>query len=221
MCVSQREDPTFVCTFNPETKEMLISGMGELQLEIYAERARREYGCEVELGNPTVNYRESLTGAPIDWAVTYKRQSGGKGQFGAAYGVLETLEDSSLECEFESRVTGGDIPSSYIKSCKKGFQAAVKEGALSGHKITGLRMILEGGATHPVDSSDFAFQNVTFYAIKEHFIKQAQTQEPWMNVEVSFRLAQLLLSFGPASATIFLTMPAKATDFLKLMNPCL
>jgi len=179
-----KEDPTFRSIFNPENKEIVISGMGELQLDIYAERIRREYDCEVKLGEPTVNYRETLSDA-VDFSVTYKRQSGGRGQFGEGYGEIEPLEDANAEVEFVNAVTGGMITSNFIKSVEKGVREATKEGALTGHKISGIRFILRGGRTHNVDSSDWAFSRVGYYAIKEHFVNKATVLEPWMEVEVT------------------------------------
>jgi len=179
-----KEDPTFRSAFNPENKEIVISGMGELQLDIYAERIRREYECEVELGEPTVNYRETLT-EPVEFSVTYKRQSGGRGQFGEGYGEIEPLEDASAEVEFVNAVTQGMITSNYIKSVEKGVREAVNEGALTGHKISGIRFTLRGGRIHSVDSSDWAFSRVGYYAIKEHFVNKATVLEPWMDIEVS------------------------------------
>ena len=116
--------------------------------------------------------------------MTYKRQSGGRGQFGEGYGVLEPLEDANADVEFLNEVRGGSITNNFIKSVEKGVREAAIEGALTGHRISGVRFILQGGRTHNVDSSDWAFSRVGYYAIKEHFVNKATVLEPWMDVEV-------------------------------------
>ena len=116
--------------------------------------------------------------------MTYKRQSGGRGQFGEGYGVIEPLEDANADVEFVNAVTGGTITNNFIKSVEKGVREAANEGALTGHRISGIRFILKGGRTHNVDSSDWAFSRVGYYAIKEHFVNKATVLEPWMDIEV-------------------------------------
>ena len=116
--------------------------------------------------------------------MTYKRQSGGRGQFGEGYGEIEPLEDANADVEFVNAVTGGMITSNFIKSVEKGVREAANEGALTGHRISGIRFILRGGRTHNVDSSDWAFSRVGYYAIKEHFVNKATVLEPWMDIEV-------------------------------------
>ncbi|RMF75983.1 MAG: elongation factor G [Planctomycetota bacterium] len=180
-----REDPTFHVRSDQESGETIIAGVGELQLEVYVERIRREYNCEVEVGAPKVNYREAPTrSAEFDYK--HKKQTGGSGQYGHVIGRLEPLEfDGGPEYEFENKVTGGRIPTEYISSCDKGFQAARMSGPLAGYPVVGVKVILEDGTSHSVDSSDIAYQIAAREAFKQAYLKaKPAILEPVMRIEI-------------------------------------
>ncbi len=150
-----KEDPTFRVSSDPETGETIISGMGELHLEVYIERMKREYKVPIEVSPPRVAYRETITQAS-DFNYTHKKQTGGSGQYGRVAGIMEPLDEGDYE--FVDKITGGSIPREYIPSCDKGFQAMLDKGLLIGQPVTGVRMTINDGASHAVDSSDMAFQ---------------------------------------------------------------
>lgn len=180
-----REDPTFHVHVDPESRETIISGVGELQLEVYVERIRREYNCAVEVGAPRVNYREAPTrAAPFDYR--HKKQTGGAGQFAHVIGRIEPLPpDGAAEYVFESRVRGGRIPAEFIPSCDKGFQAARQEGLLAGHPVVRVKVVLEDGAAHAVDSSDLAFQLAAQAAFRQAYrAARPVILEPIMHAEI-------------------------------------
>jgi elongation factor G len=177
-----KEDPTFRTYVDPESKETIIQGMGELHLDVYVERMRREYQVEVESGAPQVAYREAISQAtPFDY--THKKQTGGAGQFGRVIGVMEPGTDEDYE--FVDEVKGGHIPREYIPSCDKGFKAAMGKGTLIGFPIVGIRIVLQDGQSHPVDSSDLAFQTAGREAFRQAYAKaKPQILEPIMKVSV-------------------------------------
>jgi elongation factor G len=180
-----REDPTFRVSRDEESGETLISGMGELHLEIYVERMKREFNCEVEVGQPQVAYRETLTKrARLDY--THKKQTGGSGQFAKIQGYLEPLPDDAVNnYEFVNEVVGGSIPKEYIPACDKGFQEQLKKGMLIGAPVVRVRCTVEDGAYHAVDSSEMAFRIAAMAAIRESYMAAGPTiLEPVMKVEV-------------------------------------
>jgi elongation factor G len=153
-----REDPTFRAGTDPESSETVISGMGELHLEVYVERMRREYQVEVETGAPRVAYRETIS-RKAEFHYTHKKQTGGAGQYGRVAGYLEPLAEGEGEgFVFDNRVRGGAIPTEFIPSVEKGVRACLAKGRLIGFPVTGVRFVLEDGQAHSVDSSDIAFQ---------------------------------------------------------------
>ncbi len=180
-----KEDPTFHVSSDPETGETVISGMGELHLDVYCERIRREYKTEVEVGMPRVSYREA-PGVAVDYNYKHRKQTGGSGQYAHVIGRLEPLpEDAEAGYEFENKVVGGRIPTDYIPSVDKGFQSVLAKGPLAGYEITGVRMILEDGTSHAVDSSDMAFQICARDAFKDAFLRSKPVLlEPIMKVHV-------------------------------------
>ncbi|MCH7870659.1 MAG: elongation factor G [Planctomycetes bacterium] len=182
------EDPTFHVASDKESNETVISGMGELHLEIYVERIRREYKVEVTTGAPKVNYREAPT-REAEFNYKHKKQTGGSGQFAHVIGRLVPLPaDAENDYEFENKVTGGRIPTEYISSCDKGFQTARMKGPQAGHEIIRVKMILEDGSSHPVDSSDLAFQIGSRAAFREAFLRSKPAiLEPIMAVEVEMQ----------------------------------
>ncbi|TIC06543.1 hypothetical protein E3Q08_00820 [Wallemia mellicola] len=182
----QKEDPTFRVHVDSESQETIISGMGELHLDIYVERMRREYKVDCKVGKPQVAFRETIT-QPAEFSYTHKKQSGGAGQFGRMIGRIEpmTIDETGKDVGFENRVTGGNIPNSYMPSIEKGFYDALAKGALSGHNTTGVKMIVEDGAHHPVDSSEMAFRITSVGAFREAFHKASPViLEPIMKVEI-------------------------------------
>ncbi|KAG0211286.1 Elongation factor G, mitochondrial [Mortierella sp. GBA30] len=183
----QKEDPTFTVHVDSETKETIISGMGELHLEIYVERMRREYNVDCVTGKPQVAFRETIeNGAKFNY--THKKQSGGAGQYGRVQGYIEpaTADEDGNDAFFESRVVGGNIPTNYIPACEKGFREGMQKGFLVGHPVTGVRMVLEDGAAHAVDSSELAFKIATLNAFKEAYMKSSPViMEPIMKVDVT------------------------------------
>jgi elongation factor G len=177
-----KEDPTFKTHVNPETGETIISGMGELHLEVYIERMQREYGAEVTAGAPRVAYRETIT-QRADFDYTHKKQTGGAGQYGRIAGWLEPLPDKDFE--FENQVAGGAIPTQFIPACEKGFRNCLAKGPKMEFPVTGIRVVINDGASHAVDSSDMAFQAAARGAFQQGYFKaKPVVQEPIMKVVV-------------------------------------
>jgi elongation factor G len=177
-----KEDPTFQTYVDPESNQTIIKGMGELHLEVYVERMRREYKCEVEVGMPQVAYREAIT-QRADFNYTHKKQTGGSGQYGRVAGYIEPITEQVYE--FVDQVKGGAIPLEYIPSCDKGFKSAVLKGSLIGFPIVNVRCLVNDGASHPVDSSDIAFQLAAIGAFREAYEKaKPAILEPIMKVSV-------------------------------------
>jgi hypothetical protein len=177
-----KEDPTFRTHVDEESKETIIAGMGELHLDVYIERMKREYSAEVEVGAPQVAYREAIS-RRAEFDYIHKKQTGGSGQYGRVGGYMEPLETG--EFEFVDEIKGGVIPQEYIPSVEKGFQAAMKKGRLIGFPVTGLRVVLNDGQTHTVDSSDMAFQAAARGAFRDTYFKASpQILEPVMRVSV-------------------------------------
>ncbi|WFD43082.1 Elongation factor G, mitochondrial [Malassezia psittaci] len=183
----QKEDPTFRVHVDSESGETIISGMGELHLEIYVERMRREYNVPCKTGKPRVAFRETI-GKMSKFNYTHKKQTGGAGQFGRVIGYIEPMrmdEETGRDTAFENSVVGGNIPSGYIPACEKGFNDALEKGSLAGYPVCGVRFVLEDGAAHSVDSSELAFRIATLAAFREAFANAQPTiLEPKMTVEV-------------------------------------
>ena len=177
-----KEDPTFQTYVDPESNQTIVRGMGELHLEVYIERMRREYKCEVETGMPQVAYRETIT-QKAEFNYTHKKQTGGAGQFGRVAGYMEQYADGDYE--FVDMIKGGTIPTEYVPSCDKGFKEAVKRGSLIGFPIVNIRCVINDGQSHPVDSSDIAFQSAAIGAFREAYNKAKPViLEPIMKVSV-------------------------------------
>ncbi len=177
-----KEDPTFRTYVNEETKETIIEGMGELHLEVYVERMRREYDAAVETGQPQVAYRETIT-SRADFNYIHKKQTGGAGQYGRVAGYIEPVEDE--EFIFDNKVTGGSIPTQYIPACEKGFRECLKKGPKMEFPVTGIRVVLNDGSSHSVDSSEMAFSAAARGAFMETYPKAKPViHEPIMKVVV-------------------------------------
>jgi elongation factor G len=180
-----KEDPTFRVHQDEESQQTIISGMGELHLDIYMERMKREYNCEVIAGKPQVAYREAITRrAEINY--THKKQTGGSGQYAKVLGYIEPLPADAVETyEFVDDVTGGSIPREFISSCDKGFKEGVRKGTMIGFPIVGIRCAVNDGASHAVDSSEMAFKTAALMGFREAYAKAAPTiLEPIMKVEI-------------------------------------
>ncbi|MEX2559109.1 MAG: elongation factor G, partial [Pirellulales bacterium] len=180
-----KEDPTFRVATDEETGETLIAGMGELHLDIYVERIRREYKVEVEVGAPKVSYREAPT-KEAEYNFKHKKQTGGSGQYAHIVGRFQPLTEEAEEVfEFEDNVVGGRIPKEYIPSVEKGFRESLHKGPLAGYPIVGVKTLLEDGSYHDVDSSDMAFQICARNCFRETFLKMKPVLlEPVMKIEV-------------------------------------
>jgi len=177
-----KEDPTFRVSSDPETGETIIHGMGELHLDVYIERMKREYSAEVITSPPRVAYRETIT-RRTDFSYTHKKQTGGSGQYGKVAGFLEPWADAPYQ--FVDQIVGGSIPREFIPAVDKGFRSMLEKGALIGAPVTGVSVTINDGAAHAVDSSDIAFQEAARGAWREAYPKAGpQILEPLMKVAV-------------------------------------
>lgn len=176
-----REDPTLQMTIDPESHKTLLSGMGELHLAIYLERMKREYHAEAYVGQPAVAYRETITrAATFDY--TLQKQTIGHGQYAQVIGRIEPCEEAFL---FENRVNAEAIPKKFWPACEQGFRDAAKTGWVKGYPITGVKVVLEGGSAHPLESSEQTFRYAAHQGFEQAF-SQAQPilLEPMMRLEV-------------------------------------
>jgi len=185
----KKEDPTFHLFTDEESGETRIAGMGELHLEIYVERLKREYKADVEVGAPQVNYRETIRQeASFDY--THKKQTGGSGQFGQVVGVIRPLTADKKEKEdqnfkFNNNIKGGSIPSEFIGACEKGFEDIMEKGPLAAFPLIDVEVDLNDGKYHDVDSSDMAFRIASRQAMRQGISKaSAVLLEPYMKVSV-------------------------------------
>jgi elongation factor G len=177
-----KEDPTFRVRLDPESGETVISGMGELHLDVYVERMKREYKAEVETGAPQVAYREAIS-RRAEFDYVHKKQTGGSGQYAKVVGYLEPLEEGDYE--FVDQIKGGNIPTEFIPACDKGFQSALEKGRMIGFPVVGIRAVLLDGNSHSVDSSDMAFTIASRAAFKQAYDRaKPRILEPVMKVEV-------------------------------------
>ncbi len=179
-----REDPTFRARVDQESSETVISGMGELHLEVYVERMKREYGCEVQTGAPQVAYRETIS-QRAEFDYTHQKQTGGSGQYGRIAGRIEPREDGADDFEFVSEVKGGSVPTEYIPAIEKGFRQCMEKGRLIGFPVIGIKVVVDDGKSHSVDSSEMAFQAAARGAFRQVYPKARPiVLEPVMKLEV-------------------------------------
>ena len=177
-----KEDPTFRTYVDDETNDTIIEGMGELHLEVYVERMRREYSAQVTTGKPRVAYRETIT-RMAKFNYIHKKQTGGAGQYGRVAGYMEPVADEDFI--FENKIVGGKIPSQFIASCEKGFRQCLGKGPKMGFPVTGVKIVINDGAFHSVDSSEMAFQAAARGAFLEGYARAgAVIHEPIMKVVV-------------------------------------
>ena len=179
-----KEDPTFRTHVDDETNETIIEGMGELHLEIYVERMKREYGTDVETGKPRVAYRETIT-QRAEFNYTHKKQTGGSGQYGRVAGFMEPITEGDADFIFDNQIKGGAIPTHFVPACEKGFQQCMAKGPKMEFPVTGVKITINDGAFHAVDSSDMAFQAAARGAFREGYAKAKPViHEPIMKVVV-------------------------------------
>jgi elongation factor G len=177
-----KEDPTFRAGVDEESGETVISGMGELQLDVYIERMKREYNVTVQVSPPQVAYRETIT-QKAEYNYTHKKQTGGSGQYGKVIGHIEPMPEQDFT--FSDEVVGGSVPRQFIPSVEKGFRSMMAKGRRIGFPMTGVKVVLEDGAYHAVDSSDIAFQEAARGAWREVYEKaKPRVLEPVMRVVV-------------------------------------
>lgn len=180
-----KEDPTFRVSVDPESNETIIRGMGELHLEVYIERMKREYNAEVTTSPPQVAYRETIT-RKAEFNYTHKKQTGGSGQYGKVIGFIEPIDaDDELDYEFLDKIKGGAIPKPFIPAVNKGFKGSMVKGRLLGYPVVNVRIQLDDGSFHAVDSSEMAFQEAARGAWREVYSKaRPKILEPIMRVVV-------------------------------------
>jgi elongation factor G len=177
-----REDPTFRSYVDEESHETIISGMGELHLEVYVERMKREFNAEVVTGIPQVAYREAIT-KMVSFDYIHKKQTGGSGQFGRVAGFMEPSDNGTYE--FVNEVKGGSIPTEYLSSVDKGFQSCFTKGKLIGFPVLGMKITVNDGKSHSVDSSEKAFVSAAIGAFRQAYLKAKPIiLEPVMKVNV-------------------------------------
>jgi elongation factor G len=178
------EDPTFVIRSDDETGQTIISGMGELHLEILIDRLRREFKVECTKGIPQVSYKEAIT-TTVQHRELFKKQTGGKGKYADISVEISPADDGSHGLQFIDQIKGGNIPKEYIPSIEKGFREAMRNGMLAGFPVDNLKVVLKDGGYHPVDSDSLSFEIASKYAFR-HAVKKSKSilLEPIMSVEV-------------------------------------
>ena len=181
------EDPTFTVRTDEQSGQTIISGMGELHLDIIIDRLKREFKVECNQGKPQVNYKEAITKTVENWREVYKKQSGGRGKFGDIIVTVGPKDPDYTEddLQFINEVKGGNIPKEFIPSVQKGFKDAMKNGVLGGFPMTDLKVVLTDGSFHPVDSDQLSFELAARAAFKNVCQKAGPVlMEPIMRVEV-------------------------------------
>jgi elongation factor G len=178
------EDPTFQVKTDEASGQTIISGMGELHLDIIVDRLRREFKVEVNQGQPQVEYKEALT-ASAKHREVYKKQTGGRGKFADIVFEIEPAEEGKTGLEFVNEIKGGNIPKEYIPSVEKGFRDSMKNGPLAGFEVDAMRIVLKDGSFHPVDSDSLSFELAAKLGFKESAkAARAVIMEPIMKLEV-------------------------------------
>ncbi|MDR3134289.1 MAG: elongation factor G [Prevotellaceae bacterium] len=179
------EDPTFTVKSDQETGQTVISGMGELHLEIIVDRLKREFGVEINQGAPQVNYKEAIRGTIQGYREVFKKQTGGRGKFADIIMDIAPADEGVTGLQFVDEVKGGNIPREYIPSVEKGFKAAMANGVLAGYEVPSLKVTLRDGSFHPVDSDSLSFE-ICARAAFRHALPKAQPvlMEPIMSLEV-------------------------------------
>ena len=177
------EDPTFVIETNTETNQTLISGVGEMQLDVVASRLKSKFGVGVVYNEPKVAYRETIRKS-VKAEGRHKKQSGGHGQFGHVWVEFEPLSDTEQEFEFVDKIVGGVVPRQYIPAVEKGLEESLYNGVLAGYPMVGLKATLYDGSYHSVDSSEMAFKMAAYLAFRKLEQADPVLLEPIMKAEV-------------------------------------
>ncbi len=178
------EDPTFTVKTDHETGQTVISGMGELHLDIIVDRLRREFGVEINQGAPQVNYKEAIT-APVQHREVFKKQTGGRGKFADIVVEIGPADEGATGLQFDNQVKGGNVPKEFVPAVQKGFESAMANGVLAGYEVQSLKVTLLDGSFHPVDSDQLSFEMAARMAFR-HACPKAKPVilEPIMNLEV-------------------------------------
>ena len=177
------EDPSFKVRFDEETEETIISGMGELHLEIIVDRLKTDFNLDIKVGQPAVAFRETIT-EEFRHEYKYKKQTGGRGQYAHIIYRIEPNPDGGLD--FVNHVKGGNIPKEFIPAIEKGFMEIAEKGVYAGYPLVDVRFVLVDGSYHPVDSSDMAYRICTIQALKESIVKAGpRLLEPIMKIEIN------------------------------------
>ena len=178
------EDPTFTVKSDHETGQTVISGMGELHLDIIVDRLRREFGVEINQGAPQVNYKETVT-STVQHREVFKKQTGGRGKFADIIVEIGPADEGQTGLQFDNQVKGGNIPKEYIPSIQKGFESAMANGCLAGYEVPSLKVTVLDGSYHPVDSDQLSFEIAARLAFRHAYRKANPVLlEPIMNLEV-------------------------------------
>ncbi|CAI8389075.1 MAG: Elongation factor G [Flavobacterium sp. SCGC AAA160-P02] len=178
------EDPTFTVRTDEASGQTIISGMGELHLDIIVDRLKREFKVDVNQGQPQVEYKEAIT-APADHREVYKKQSGGRGKFADIVFTMEPADEGVQGLQFESIIKGGNIPKEFIPSVEKGFKEAMKNGPLAGYEMDSMKVTLKDGSFHAVDSDQLSFELAAKMGYKAAAKSaKAKIMEPLMKLEV-------------------------------------
>ena len=178
------EDPTFTVKADPETGQTVISGMGELHLDIIVDRLRREFGVDINQGAPQVNYKETIRGS-IQHREVFKKQTGGRGKFADIIVEISPADEGVVGLQFDNQVKGGNVPKEYVPSVQKGFEAAMANGVLAGYEVSALKVTLLDGSYHPVDSDQLSFEIAARMAFRHACPKcRPVLLEPIMSLEV-------------------------------------
>ena len=187
MCIRDRlaeEDPTFTVKSDHETGQTVISGMGELHLDIIVDRLRREFGLEINQGAPQVNYKEAIT-ATVQHKEVFKKQTGGRGKFADILVEIGPADEGVVGLQFDNQVKGGNVPKEFVPSVEKGFTQAMANGVLAGYEVQSLKVTLLDGSYHPVDSDQLSFELCARMAFR-HACRKCKPVilEPIMDLEV-------------------------------------
>ena len=178
------EDPTFTVKSDHETGQTVISGMGELHLDIIVDRLRREFGVEINQGAPQVNFKETIT-STVQHREVFKKQTGGRGKFADIIVEIGPADEGVTGLQFDNQVKGGNIPKEYIPSIQKGFESAMANGCLAGYEVPSLKVTVIDGSYHPVDSDQLSFEIAARLAFRHAYRKANPVLlEPIMNLEV-------------------------------------
>jgi elongation factor G len=178
------EDPTFTVKSDPETGQTVISGMGELHLDIIVDRLRREFGVDINQGAPQVNYKETITSS-YQIREVFKKQTGGRGKFADIIVEISPADEGVMGLQFDNQVKGGNIPKEFIPSIEKGFQSAMANGVLAGYEVPALKVTVLDGSFHPVDSDQLSFELAARMAFRHACPKcHPVLLEPIMSLEV-------------------------------------